>query len=112
MRVIKPKTNVQFMKEHNFTLYRGDTFEFEVKISGGQIDLSDMQYKMQIKPMFGDVLEPHIEKTDIGIKVLLPSAMTQELTWKTAEYDLQISYGDYVRTLLRGKFTMIKDITQ
>lgn len=97
--------------QHNFTHYRGDSFEEHIVIQGMNID--NVTFKMHIVPS-GDVdkLVPIIEKTSNGIKIILTPEQTRDLTWGQAQYDLQTEENGIVKTILKGAFKLIKDVTQ
>lgn len=105
--------------------YRGDdeTFTFNVVEDNKEetpIDFSNYRLDLHIKPEKGSVLQ--LSTTTGGIvvngneiSVILSSDLTKNLKWENAEYDLQsiktINNVHITRTILRGQFTLIKDIT-
>lgn len=108
------------MKELDLTIYRGDNalFVFKAKKKCKPIDVSDATFDMHIKREHSRE-EPLKLSSGNGISVFDKYNVRVELTHQqtaamapgTYEYDLQMTYQKYVRTLVRGYITVTKDVT-
>ncbi len=105
------KRNEYGMYEHDFTHYRGDTFEEFIETQG--IDVQGTTFTMHIAPNSGDIIEPLIEKLSDGIRIKLLPEMTRDVEWTNARYDLQTTDASgAVKTVLKGNFKLLKDVTR
>lgn len=108
---VKLKPNSMGISEYDFKLYRGDTFECDLIIHNIE-NLAEFTFKMDIVPSVGDKISPVLELKENRLSIKFPSSLTQDITWSQANYDLQMSVGDYVQTILKGKVKIDKDITR
>lgn len=98
----------------DFTLYRGDSSEFALTIKGLEPSLFDQaNFAMHIKPIDGrGVIAATIRKEAGRLIISLPSDATASITWQKAIYDVQMTAGEFVRTILRGNFYILADVTR
>lgn len=70
-------------KTQNFTLYRGDTHLFKVRLTAEStpLDLSQTHFQMDIVAGDGSVVRPEIKVADNLVVLLFPAALTRSLTW-------------------------------
>lgn len=104
------------MQIENLSIYRGDTYSFEVNAvdeMGSPLDLTGSVVAMLIAPK-GDYapFSPDIDVEGNVITITIQPHHTQGATWRSAEYDVQITQGEIVTTVLRGRIDMTQDITQ
>ncbi|MFU2088937.1 hypothetical protein [Avibacterium avium] len=109
------------MEELDLSIYRGDDTAFTIAFTTDEGDFI----------IEGGVLEMEIRPKHIGTSVRLSSveggisllnantavlhfshAFTQNWTWKKADYDLQLTKNDTVKTLVRGQILLTHDITK
>ena len=92
-------------KTKNFTLYRGDTHLFKVRLTAEStpLDLSQTHFQMDIVAGDGSVVRPEIKVADNLVVLLFPAALTRSLTWLRASYDLRAVCGNVVKTYLQGE---------
>lgn len=102
--------NEHGIHEYDFTHYRGDTFEEFIQIEN--MDISNTIFKMTIRSTNGDEIFPIIEKSFDGIRIIIPHEMTKNSLWKNAVYDIQTELDNIVKTILKGRFTLIGDVTK
>lgn len=114
MHAIKPQTPQTFLSpnefgvcEYHLSLYRGDSFGFELL---GDFD-NTANFAMTIVGNTGESITPIIETVTGGIMVKISPAMTKSTVFKTGRYDLQMTVGDDVFTLLVGKVRLMGDVT-
>ncbi|MDO4897056.1 MAG: hypothetical protein Q3971_06810 [Moraxella sp.] len=103
------------MQVENLTLYRGDSHTFVIEVSdeaGSPLDLTGSQVNMTIAPKGGyDPFSPDIGLQGSTITIDIKPHHTQGALWRSADYDVQITQGEIVTTVLRGRIDMTKDIT-
>lgn len=104
------------MHVENISIYRGDTYAFDISIvsdDGSPLDLTGAAVAMAIAPK-GDYVpfSPDIDVEGNVITITIQPHHTQGATWRSAEYDVQITQGNAVTTVLRGRIDMTQDITQ
>lgn len=106
------------MQTHNFTIVRGDTLAFALKLS--KFDPSDvnrliMTVKKKSKDeeiIFAKTLDDGITlEKDNMFRIRVAPEDTEQLKSGTYAYDVEITIGDDVYTPLMGSFTLIQDIT-
>lgn len=99
----------------DLTVYRGDTTEFvlNVLLDGQPFVIEPHELSMEIKSLGREVLHPEFLVSESG-KVVVHFAhdATRDLTFSQAKYDLQFRRGSVVRTLCRGTFYLIEDVTK
>lgn len=103
------------MHIENLTLYRGDTHIFTLEVSddaNSPLDLTGSQVAMLIAPK-GDYpsFSPDIDVAGNVITINIKPYHTQGALWRSADYDVQITQGEIVTTVLRGRIDMTQDIT-
>lgn len=103
------------MQTQNLTLYRGDTHSFVLEVSdetGTPLDLTGSKVAVLVAPK-GDNPAFAPDVSVLGSQIILSFAPshTRNSTWRSADYDVQITQGDTVTTILRGRIEMTKDIT-
>ena len=102
------------MIKQNIELYRGDTASYTVEVLGDDgtpVDLSNAVVAMRVQPLTGAYIEPELHVGGHKIDILFPSHLTAGLTWSIATYDLQVTRGDIVTTIMRGNVQLTQDIT-
>lgn len=106
----------------DFTHYRGDTFDavnFEVIIDSAPLDLTDVAIKMQLRRNYD---------RDVALELSLANGLLEIVDaeagkFKISEqiinieplaylYDIQFTIGEEVETFIKGKFTIINDVTR
>ena len=97
----------------NFTLYRGDTHLFKVRLTAEStpLDLSQTHFQMDIVAGDGSVVRPEIKVADNLVVLLFPAALTRSLTWLRASYDLRAVCGNVVKTYLQGEIQVKPSVT-
>lgn len=92
-------------KTHNFLLYQGDTHLFKVLLTADSepVDLSQAAFQMDIVAGDGSVIRPEITVAGNAVMLLFPAAVTRDLTWLRAKYDLRAVFGNVVKTYLQGE---------
>lgn len=103
------------MHVENLSIYRGDTYTFDISIAsddGSPLDLTGSVVAMLIAPK-GDYVpfSPDIDVQGNVITITIQPHHTQGAKWRSAEYDVQITQGDTVTTVLRGRIDMTWDVT-
>lgn len=103
------------MQIENLSIYRGDTYAFDISIvsdDGSPLDLTGSQVAMLIAPK-GDYVpfSPDIDVAGNVITITIQPHHTQGAAWRSAEYDVQITQGNAVTTVLRGRIDMTWDVT-
>ena len=100
-------------KTKNFTLYRGDTHLFKVRLTAEStpLDLSQTHFQMDIVAGDGSVVRPEIKVADNLVVLLFPAALTRSLTWLRASYDLRAVCGNVVKTYLQGEIQVKPSVT-
>lgn len=103
------------MHIENLTLYRGDTHIFTLEVGdddGRPLDLTGSTVAMVVAPK-GDYpsFSPDIEVAGNVITINIKPHHTQGGLWRSADYDVQITQGDVVTTVLRGRIDMTQDVT-
>lgn len=103
------------MHTENLTLYRGDTHVFTLEITDETdtpIDLTGSDVAVMVRPK-GDnpAFSPDVAINSHVITLTFAPHHTKDGTWRSADYDVQITQGDVVTTILRGRIDMTQDIT-
>ena len=100
-------------KTHNFLLYQGDTHLFKVLLTADSepVDLSQATFQMDIVAGDGSVIRPEITVAGNAVMLLFPAAVTRELTWLRAKYDLRAIFGSVVKTYLQGEIQVKPCVT-
>lgn len=106
--------------QEDLSLYRGDDTIIKVTFTtqAGEFPIGDSLIEMEISPNQGQSIRLSsdnglITKLDTNSILLhFDHALTQNLTWKKADYDLQITQKGKVKTLMRGKVFLTHDITR
>lgn len=109
----------------DITVYRGDTMEryIQIKRNGVEEQLSDHEFKMQVRSSAGIVVELTtaaaggitFEQTPGGVLALtIDAAKMSTLTPGAYQYDMQQTYAvtGKVKTRFRGTFTITDDVTK
>lgn len=112
---------------YNFTIEQGATFkrEFKYKTSEGVgIDLTNYAVRMQVRKTI-DATTKELDLTEsnglsVGttpdtnhiITLTIPASTTQDLSFDTAVYDLEIDLSGEVTRLLQGKIKLSKEVTR
>ncbi|STZ76350.1 hypothetical protein [Bergeriella denitrificans] len=102
------------MQTHHFTLYRGDSRALTIELRDGNgqpLNLSGVAVEMRVKPTYGDGFSPALSVNGHTVNVTFSSCHTEHARWSSAKYDLQLTSGGAVRTVLRGTITLLQDIT-
>lgn len=97
--------------EHHLSLYRGDSFGFELAGEFDKVDFENAQFSMQIVGNTGETIVPVLTKTENGVQIKITPAMTKNTQFTSGKYDLQMTVGDDVFTLLAGKVRITGDVT-
>lgn len=109
-----------FPSTYNFNYYRGDTSEFVVrpKISatGDSFDLQDYDAAFTIATVRGSTGTPFnaaavVNETSNIVTCTITPTVGRTLAAGTYVYDVQISNGIEIYTLLTGTVTVTDDIT-
>lgn len=109
-----------FPGTYNFNYYRGDTFSFIIKPKDGNGDpypLAGFSALMKIADKRGSgavqkSATATINAVDNIVTCTIPPSIGRELTTANAwVYDVQISDGSSIFTLLNGTITVTDDIT-
>lgn len=109
----------------DITVYRGDTMEryIQIKRNGVEEQLSDHQFRMQIRSNSVILIELNttvnggiiFEQTPGGVLVLtIDAARMSTLGPGSYQYDVQQTYAvtGKVKTRFRGTFTITDDVTK
>lgn len=109
------------MLRADIKIYRGDDkrLKFNVFQNGQPFNVVGSRFSMTVAPeKDGEAITLTTESGSIQafenyVVVHFSHDMTKDLTWARGEYDLQMttSLGD-VRTIARGRVTLIHDITR
>ncbi len=103
------------MHIQNLTLYRGDTHIFEIELtdeSGSPVELVGTSVAALVQPKGGGMaVSPDVAVVGSVIVLTFAPHHTQGSTWRSAEYDVQLTQGDVVTTILRGRIELIRDVT-
>lgn len=97
--------------EYHLSLYRGDSFGFELTGEFDSVDFENAQFSMQIVGNTGEIITPNLTKTDKGVQIKITPAMSKNTHLTSGKYDLQMMVGDDVFTLLMGKVRITGDVT-
>ena len=112
--------------QYNFEIKRGDTWVDPTiqwqDTDGDPIDLSSYTARLTVKDeLDGD--NTYVELTSGAgeivlngagtgyITFLVSAATTAAWTWEEGEYDLELTLGSVVTTILRGRIRLVGDIT-
>lgn len=103
------------MQTQNLMLYRGDTHSFVLEVSdeaGSPLDLTGSKVAVLVAPK-GDnpAFSPDVGVLGSQIILSFAPSHTRNSTWRSADYDVQVTQGDVVTTILHGRIDMTKDIT-
>lgn len=107
----------------NITIQQGSTFilEFEYQFNGSGINLSDATPQMHIRRIASSeklLLDatPYISIVNAaegGIRIEIPAAITEQLKFKKAVYDLELHYLDgFVERLVEGNVVLSLEVTR
>lgn len=102
------------ISQHALNLYRGDTCAFDVLLhddGGAPFDASTAQAAMLVVGSNGASITPQLTVDKHRIHILFPADLTAGITWRRGKYDLQLTFGDTVMTVLRGDIYMTEDVT-
>lgn len=110
--------------EHDLYIVRGDTYQQTFVYESPAdtpVDLSAASARFQIRrnETADDILLSATSDSEItlgadgSIVVEVASSVTEDLDFKKARYDLEVTLADGTRrTLLAGNITLIKDVTR
>lgn len=108
------------MHQEDLSLYRGDDTTIKVAFTTNEGDflLGDGLLEMEIRPQIGQGVR--LSSADGGIALFNANTvllnfthnLTQNWSWKKADYDLQLTKDGKVKTLMRGKVYLTHDITR
>jgi hypothetical protein len=119
----------------NMEILQGSTFRREMQITTdtntgtirapifAPIDLTNITLQMQIREdvtsdtvILDLTIEGHITKIDAlngDIRIEIPASVTQEFTFTTAVYDLEMHHFDgYVERILEGTLALSLEVTR
>lgn len=105
--------------EADLIVYRGDSGQFRISVSddSGPIDISDAEWAGDIKAKQDDVVAitsfdfvPVVGDTS-SVDVMLP-AINSALINKDSRYDVQMTRGSEIATLMFGSIKVTKDVTR
>ena len=107
-------------QQQDFDLYRGDDEQISLLITnddGSPLSLNGLRFDLQAVADSEVVLELSTENGLItieqdGVMINISHALTAQAEWKKAKYDLQMTDGSKIKTLLAGKISLIHDITK
>lgn len=102
------------MKTKNLAIYQGDTYLFKVALTsetGEPLQTDGLSFALAVKFPDGETITPELTVDGNIVSLLLPSALTADITHTTAEYDLRAISGQYVKTYLRGQLHITPSIT-
>ena len=106
----------------NLELYRGDDAEpIVLRVRGNAWDLTAAALAMSAQPEQGRGEPLHLDGShikavrddegDVLITLDIPAALTRDITWQAAHYDLQATQANgRVKTLCRGRLLIVEDI--
>lgn len=106
--------NGDTMPTQTLHIYRGDSSEFVLELDSdtGAVDLTGSSVDVLVRPKSDSPpFRPDIVVDTNVIRLLFAPHHTNGATWKKAEYDVQITQGDTVTTVLRGIVEMTWDVT-
>lgn len=106
-------TNDAGVAVHNLTLYRGDTdmLTVAIDVDGEPMDLSTYEIVACVKASTGESFTPSCVAENNILQITFLPEHTQNAAWKIAKYDVQITKGATVKTVLCGKIKLIEDVT-
>lgn len=103
------------MHIENLTLYRGDTHVFSLEImdeTDAPIDLTGSDVAVLVRPKGNNpAFSPDVAINSHVITLTFAPTHTKNSTWRSADYDVQVTQGDVVTTILRGRIDMTGDVT-
>lgn len=105
--------NAADVSVYDFTHYRGDTLVLPLDVfdsNNEAVDLSDWEVSAWVKPNGGESFELLCEVRSNHVDVTIAHESTKSATWRKAKYDVQMRYGNTVKTLLCGTIILIDDI--
>lgn len=100
--------------QHDFELYRGDTCALDVVLTdsqGAPYDVSGARVDMLVLGDTGESLRPEITVSGNTVHVAFAAESTRRMRWTRGKYDLQLTFGETVQTVLRGKIRLLEDVT-
>jgi hypothetical protein len=109
-----------FPGTYNFNYYRGDTFEFIIRPkdgSGNEFPLTDYDAEFTIADVPGPEAEEQytgqavVNTVDNIVTCTIDPTTGRGLAGTTWFYDVEITDGSSIFTLLRGTITVTDDIT-
>ena len=101
------------MQQHDFTLYRGDTYALDIELTesnGAPFVLAGAKVEMLVVGDNGEEVRPQMDVNGHRITALFTAASTHDARWARGRYDLQLTFGDTVLTVLRGNIRLIEDV--
>ena len=105
------------VNELSIKMVKGDSLSFTIEIEELEVDLDDAFFTVKNNE-YDDVaqvkksLNNGICKVDTNkYLVMLTPRDTKYLDTKSYYYDLEITVGDSVYTVIKGLFTLVQDIT-
>ena len=110
--------NVRYARA-NITVVEGDTINmtFGVELNGEAYDMTGMQLDMQIRNETTDALvrslssagaSPELTISTTSFIIDTATAFTEEAVY---DYDVQLTDGDDISTIMKGKLYVVKEIT-
>lgn len=115
-------SNLVAAANHNFELYRGDSWNCQLVFTDSNsdpIDLSEATLRMQIKTAKG--VSASVKQLTIGSGLTLSGAGSNVVTINTSVdmeakksyvYDLEAAFSDNTITYLKGTITVQEDVTR
>lgn len=102
-------------QKYDLKIYRGDTTVFNFIVTG--IVFAGAVVKMDIKPA-GTAPVLHLgigsglEIVGGQLQLTFSPEMTRDAAWSSAIYDIEVTAAGVVTTIVRGKITIINDVTK
>lgn len=106
------------MKTVNITMVKGDTMEFTVRFDGLEEDLTAAVFTVRTAPtasaaILTKTLGSGITKVETGYyDVRVAPADTASVAAGTYVYDLQVTVGSDVYTIIMGDLNILQDVTR
>lgn len=101
------------MHSEDLILYRGDTFKMDIELlddQGAPLDLDGVQIDCTVR--LGDyAFSPVISHIGNVISLTILPQHTKGREERIGKYDVQLTQGDIVTTVVRGAVKLQKDIT-
>ena len=106
------------MVKHDMSMVRGDTLAFFVSFKGAvRKYISSLTFSAKTADtvtnyIFSKTLGDGVTKIDEGLyRVRVAPSDTADIRGGKYVYDLQLGIGEDIYTLLKGRFTIIQDVT-